>query len=229
MNDLNSDAAKSGNEASGRYSHVVPHNTGFSLELPKGGRLSVSASSIVDFVVLNKHDVKDAFDQATTIGVANSVFIGVGDSLYSKNLVKLMTIVSDDYEGNHDLQLGPCSSKAYDYMFEVFGGAEDGSSNAFAVKSRDDLPPHGCKDNLKKALSPYEVEERDIPAAFNLFQCYEVRPDGELVRHVEEHRIDNKRSRVEFEANHDVIVAMSACPEIRSTGQEVHLEWTDAI
>src|SRR6185295_3875831 len=146
-------------------SEIVPKNSGAAFELKKGRRLRIAGKSIVDFVAFNLQDLTERFDQARTKTNQVKIFISTGDVLYSKRNNPMMTIVADTFtEGRHDLQKGMCSRRRFQMV------AEGQSRRVFAEgvdinpKRVEDIPDHGCWENLSNALKPWQISPDDVPS-----------------------------------------------------------------
>jgi len=206
-------------------SAVIGKNSGAAFQLNKGQRLRIAGKTIVDFVAFNLHDLSERFDQARTKTNQVKIFISSGDVLYSKRNNPMLTIVADTFtEGRHDLQKGMCSRR----RFEMVARGE--SKRVFAEgvdinpKKADEIPDHGCWENLSDAVKPWNIAPDDVPSPFNIFQC--MRIDAEtgvmydtMVRPKDEAYID-------FRAEMDLLVAASACPE-SGRGQAIRVEIYD--
>ena len=99
----------------------------------------------------------------------------------------MLTIVQDTFtEGRHDLQKGMCSRKRFEMVAEgtakrVF--AEGGDINP---KKTEEIPDHGCWENLSSALRPWNISPDDVPSPFNIFQCMRIDPEtGEVLECLE--------------------------------------------
>src|SRR5262245_30772203 len=139
-------------------SEAVAKNSGAGLEVRKGQRLSIEGRSIVDFVAFNLQDLTERFDQARTKTNQVKIFISTGDILYSKRNNPMLTIVEDSFtEGRHDLQKGMCSRKRFEMV------AQGQAKRIFAEgvdinpKSAEEIPDHGCWENLSAALKPWNI------------------------------------------------------------------------
>ena len=206
-------------------SHVVAKNSGAACELKKGQRSRIAGKSIVDFVAFNLHDLTERFDQARTKTNQVKIFISTGDILYSKRNNPMLTIVQDTFqEGRHDLQKGMCSRKRFQMV------AEGQSKRVFAEgvdinpKKAEEIPDHGCWENLSNAVKPWNISSDDVPSPFNIFQCMRIDPDtgimyDTLIRPKDEAHVD-------FRAEMDLLVAASACPE-SGRGQAIRVEIYD--
>src|SRR5918992_6098075 len=156
-------------------SRVVAKNSGAAFEVKKGQLLRIAGKSIVDFVAFNLHDLNERFDQARTKTNQVKIFISTGDVLYSKRNNPMLTIVEDTFkEGRHDLQKGMCSRKRFEMV------AQGSAKRVFAEgvdinpKKREEIPDHGCWENLSAAVKPWNIAPDDIPSPFNIFQSFSV-------------------------------------------------------
>lgn len=203
-------------------SKIVPKNSGAALELKKGQRLRVAGKSIVDFVAFNLADLSERFDQARTKTNQVKIFISTGDILYSKRNNPMLTIVEDTFtEGRHDLQKGMCSRKRFEMV--AWGQSKRVFAEGVDINPRkaEDIPDHGCWENLSDAVKPWNILPDDVPSPFNIFQCMRIDPDTGVMYDT---TIRPKgEAHVDFRAEMDLLVAASACPE-SGRGQAIRME-----
>lgn len=203
-------------------SETIPKNSGRAFVLRKGQTIRVAGRSVVDFVAFNLHDVTERFDQARTKTNQAKIFISTGDQLISKLNQPMLTIIEDTFvEGRHDLQKGMCSRKRFELVAE--GKAQRNFAEGVDPnpKRPEDIPDHGCWENLSRALEPWDIAPQDVPSPMNIFQTMKIDPDtGKLfdtfIRPKEEAHVD-------FKAEMDCLVALSACPE-SGRGQAIRVE-----
>src|SRR5258706_7428746 len=203
-------------------SAVVAKNSGVAFEVKKDQRLRIAGKSIVDFVAFNLHDLTERFDQARTKTNQVKIFISTGDVLYSKRSNPMLTIVADTFtEGRHDLQNGMCSRKRFEMV------AKGQAKRIFAEgvdinpKKPEEIPDHGCWENLSNAVKAWKIAPDDVPSPFNIFQCMRIDPDtgtmyDTMIR-------PKNEAYVDFRAEMDLLVAASACPE-SGRGQAIRVE-----
>ena len=206
-------------------SEVIPKNSGRAYIVKKGQRLRIAGKSIVDFVAFNLDELTERFDQARTKTNQVKIFITTGDALFSKRNNPMLTIVEDTFtEGRHDLQKGMCSRKRFEMV------AQGKAKRVFAEgvdinpKTPEQIPDHGCFENLSDALKRWKIAPDDIPSPFNIFQCMRIDPEtgimyDTMIRPKEEAHVD-------FRAEMDCLVAASACPE-SGRGQAIRVEIYD--
>ena len=204
---------------------VVPKNSGAAFEVKKGQRLRIAGRSIVDFVAFNLDDLNERFDQARTKTNQVKIFISTGDTLFSKRNNPLLTIVEDTFtEGRHDLQKGMCSRKRFEMV------AQGQAKRVFAEgvdinpKKPEEIPDHGCWENLSAAVKPWNISPDDVPSPFNIFQC--MRIDSETGTMYDTMIRPKEEAHIDFRAEMDLLVAVSACPE-SGRGQAIRVEIFD--
>jgi len=191
----------------------VPRNSGFAFELKKNDLVRVTGVVVVDFVVFNLHNVRERFDQARTKSNHSKIFLTAGDSLYSKLNNELMKIEEDTFtRGRHDLQYGGCSHRRW------LVAAERGELDKLYGRpvKLEDLPDHGCWENLSAAVRPYGIEPEDVPSPFNIFQDMKI--DGETGKMTHSPVRATNGERITLRAAMDVLVALSACPDFIAGG-----------
>lgn len=192
---------------------TVPPNTGWAGDLKKSQLIRITGTTTVDFVAFDRHNLRERFDQARTKVYNTKIFISTGDKLMSKSNKHMMTIIEDKYvEGTHDLQKGMCSA----YRYQLF--KQEGRIKEYYLGDVE-IPDHGCWENLSEALKPYGIAPEDIPSPFNLFQTMKI--DGTTGR-LEHTKIRPKLGTyIDLRAEMDLVVALSACPDIVVGGKSV--------
>jgi uncharacterized protein YcgI (DUF1989 family) len=185
----------------------------------------VAGRTIVDFVAFNLHDLRERFDQARTKTNQTKIFVSEGDQLISKLNNPMLTIVGDTFkEGKHDLQKGMCSRKRFELVAQGLAKRTFAEGVDLNPKNPEEIPDHGCWENLTEALKPWNISPEDIPSPFNIFQAMRIDPDtgamlDTMIRPKEEAHVD-------FRAEMDCLVAVSACPE-SGRGQPIRVEIFD--
>lgn len=201
---------------------TVPKNSGYAVTVMQGQCVRVAGRSVVDFVAFNLHDLTERFDQARTKTNQAKLFISTGDQLLSKDNNALLTIVADTFEeGRHDLQKGMCSRKRFELVAAGLAQRNFIEGVDPNPKRPEDIPTHGCYENLSEAVRPWDIAPVDIPSPFNIFQTMRFDPDtgaifDTFVRPKDEAHVD-------FRAEMDCLVAVSACPE-SGRGQAIRVE-----
>ena len=188
---------------------MMPFNTGASFKVLKGQSIRVEGRTTADTVAFNLHNLKERFDQARTKVAQAKIFLSTGDRLLSKLNNTMLTITASTWtDGKHDLQKGMCSKSTYDLMrgplFDTYRLGE-----VFGI-TREQLPPHGCYENIAHGVKGYDIIPEDIPSPFNIFQDMEI--DGKTGRMDMTNRMPDKPEHVDLRAEMDCLVGISACP-----------------
>jgi hypothetical protein len=192
----------------------VPHNTGWSAEMKQGQIIRITATTTVDFVFFKLQNLRERFDQARTKVYNMTLFVTAGHKLMGRNNQHMMTILADRFkEGTHDLQKGMCSG----YRFQL--AKQEGRLGEYYPRQISEIPDHGCYENLSKALASYGIIPEDIPSPFNLNQHMKI--DG--VTGKMEHTQVRPRpgNYMDIRAEIDLLVALSACPDLPVGGKPV--------
>lgn len=202
---------------------VIPYNTGRAYILKKGQLIRIIGRSTVDFVAFNLHNLNERFDQSRTKSNQAKIFISRGDVLISKQNNTMLSILEDTWPGRHDLQKGTCSRKRHEMVFR--GEAKRprwGASQQQTEERWEDLPPHGCWENLTEALKEWNISADDIPSPFNIFQ--NMRIDGETGQMWWDTILPPEDAYIEMRGEMDLLVAGSHCPSGKgmSTRIQIH-------
>jgi uncharacterized protein YcgI (DUF1989 family) len=204
---------------------VVPKNSGRAYVVKKGQRLRIAGRSIVDFVAFNLRDLQERFDQARTKTNQVKIFISTGDTLFSKRNNPMLTIVEDTFkEGRHDLQKGMCSRKRFEMVAE--GSAKRIFAEGVDINPQkpEEIPDHGCWENLSTAVKPWNIAPDDVPSPFNIFQCMRINAETGIM--YDTMIRPKNEAHVDLRAEMDCLVAVSACPE-SGRGQAIRVEIYD--
>jgi uncharacterized protein YcgI (DUF1989 family) len=192
----------------------VPYNTGWAGELKKGHAIRITATTTVDFVCFRLENLRERFDQARTKVYNMKLFITAGDKMMGRNNQHMMTIIHDgNKEGTHDLQKGMCSG----YRFQL--AKQEGRLGEYYPRQIDEIPDHGCYENLSRALAPYGIIPEDIPSPLNLNQHMKI--DGTTGRMEHTQVRPKPGSYVDMRAEMNLLVAFSACPDLPVGGKPV--------
>jgi uncharacterized protein YcgI (DUF1989 family) len=196
----------------------VPYNTGWAGDIKKGQVVRITATTTVDFVCFRRENLKERFDQARTKVYNGKIFIATGDKLMGRNNQHMMTIVENtNREGTHDLQKGMCSG----IRFQL--AKKEGRLREYYHRDYKDeeIPDHGCYENLSRALAPYGIEPEDIPSPWNLNQHMVIDGKTGKMEHTTVRAMPG--SYVDLRAEMDLLVALSACPDMPVGGQPLDL------
>jgi uncharacterized protein YcgI (DUF1989 family) len=196
----------------------VAHNTGWSAEMKTGQIIRITATTTVDFVFFKAQNLCERFDQARTKVYNMTIYVTAGHKLMGRDNQHMMTILYDGNKvGTHDLQKGMCSG----YRFQL--AKQEGKLRDYYHRDYKDeeIPDHGCYENLSRALAPYGIAPEDIPNPFNLNQHMKI--DGVTGRMDHTTVRPKAGSYMDLRAEMDLLVAFSACPDMPVGGKPVDL------
>ena len=189
----------------------IPPRSGAAFRLNKGQRLRVidpQGEQVSDLLAFNATDTAEVISSGRTLDYASKIYLTTGDPLYS-NRSNVMLRILEDTVGRHDFLLTPCSK------------------DTFRIIYGDEHPHRGCFGNLAEALAPYAIGPDQIPTAFNVFMNVTIDQDGVLA-------VEPPKSKagdhVLFEAEQDLIVALTACSALQSNNyafKPIHYEISD--
>ena len=182
-----------------RAIEIAPRS-GVGFVLQRGQVLSVidpCGRQVADLLAYNATDIAEVLSSGRTLDYASKLFLSTGDTLYSNRSTPMLRIARDDV-GRHDFLLTPCSKDT----FRIIYGDTD--------------PHQGCFGNLAAALAPWGVTPDMIPTAFNCFMNVVV--DGYSGALTVEPPLSEAGDRIEFVAEMDLIIGLTACSALQSNG-----------
>ncbi len=192
----------------------VPYNTGWVGEMKQDQVIRITATTTVDFVCFRRQNLHERFDQARTKVYNMKLFPTTGDKLMGRNNQHMMTILADGFkEGTHDLQKGMCSG----HRFQL--ARKEGRLGEYYPRQINEIPDHGCYENLSKVLAPYGIIPEDIPSPMNINQHMKI--DG-VTGKMEHTQVRPKTGNyMDLRSEMDLLVAFSACPDLAVGGLPV--------
>jgi uncharacterized protein YcgI (DUF1989 family) len=174
--------------------HVIQAGHGFALLVKKGQTIRITdleGQQVTDLLAFDAADVAHRFSRAQTKKLNARIWISTGHVLYS-NLCKPMLRIGHDTVGKHDMQFSPC-------------GPEDNLIRFGKPGART------CIGNLLEVLKPYEINRNAINEPFGIFFNMEIDTQGECKTRPP---LSKAGDFVEFEACMDLLVGLSACPQV---------------
>lgn len=179
--------------------HNIPPQTGTAFTLKKGQKLKVIdplGEQVSDMVLFNAEDIREKISSGKTLDFEETILITQGNFLWSNRSRKMMEILQDT-NGRNDFLLAPCSPETFQIMY-----------------NNPDYHP-SCFENLYKNLEPYNIQPDDVPTAFNIFMNVQFATNGKLSVLPP---LSGPGDYVLFEAQMDLIVALTACSAEDSNG-----------
>lgn len=186
----------------------IEKQTGKAFTLKKGQKLKVidpMGSQVSDMVLFNAEDVREKISSGKTLDFEESILISTDNYLWSNRSNKMMKIL-EDTNGRNDFLLAPCSPETFQIMYEHTGYHPS------------------CFENLYTNLKPFDIEPDDVPTAFNIFMNVQFDANGKISVLPP---LSKAGDFVIFEAQMDLIVALTACSAEDSNGgsfKPIHYE-----
>lgn len=191
--------------------HKINPQSGVAFTIKKGQKLKVidpKGGQVSDMVLFNAEDIREKISSGKTMDFEESILITHGNYLWSNRSRKMMKIL-EDTNGRNDFLLAPCSPETFQIMY-----------------NNPDYHP-SCFENLYTNLERFGIEPDDIPTAFNIFMNVVFDESGKL-------KVLPPTSVAQdfvlFEAEMDLIVALTACSAEDSNGgtfKPIHYEIID--
>ena len=175
------------------HRQVVPPRGGAAFLIARGQRFRITdleGQQVSDLVVFSKDDPTERLSQGNTRKLNTTWLLSTGHRLYSTKCRPLLTIVADTV-GRHDLQSSACSPYDYPIRFGITGHPS-------------------CLAILRDVLGPHRIPEHLIPDPFNVFMNTVVADDGRIEVRAP---LSKPGDYIEFAADMDCLVAMTACPQ----------------
>lgn len=172
---------------------VIPRCEGRAFEVLKDQFfrvIAIEGKQVGDMTLLNLHDFRERFNAPVSCSMNGRTFRRVKVLYSGPPNFHLMLSTVEDKHGVHWVH-GRCNQRMYKRL-----GIENHRS---------------CHDNIVEALRPYGIGEHEVPFdTMNIFMVVDVDGDG---RYTFRPPIIEKGDYVEYRAEMDVLVAISACPD----------------
>ena len=172
---------------------VIPGASHGSLRLDTGESLritNIEGSQVVDLWAFSPLDTSEFLSNEHTRSCLQKLIPAVGDSLYTNQRRKVLTITADSSPGCHDLLLSACDEQRYALL------GHDGYHK-------------NCADNLRAEMEAIRAALPEIPSPFNIFQNVTIGPGGGL--QIDPPLVEPGQS-VTLRAEMPALIVMSACP-----------------
>ena len=174
--------------------HTIPARSGKAAPVSRGRKVKVvntHGQQVVDTWAFAQRDLREFMSMEHTRATLTKMRPEAGDALYSNRRRPILTLVEDTSPGAHDTLMAACD----DYRYGLLGCTEYHDN---------------CTDNLAAALYELGLTPPETPSPLNLFMNIPWDDDGGLAFAAP---VSKEGDYVLFEANLDVIVAFSACPQ----------------
>ena len=153
--------------------------------------INTHGEQVVDTWAFSRHNLREFMSMEHTRATLVKINPHLGDHLYSNHRRPILTLVEDTSPGIHDTLMAACD----DYRYRLLGCTEYHDN---------------CTDNLAAALNELGLEPPETPSPLNLFMNIPWTAKGELAF---EPPMTRPGDYVVLEAQIDVVIAFSACPQ----------------
>ena len=173
---------------------TIPARSGMAALVAGGQKIKVvntHGQQVVDTWAFTQRDLREFMSMEHTRATLTKMRPEVGDALYSNRRRPILTLVEDTSPGVHDTLIAACD----DYRYGLLGCTEYHDN---------------CTDNLAAALYELGLTPPETPSPLNLFMNIPWEEGGRLTFAAP---VSKAGDHVLFEANLDVVVAFSACPQ----------------
>lgn len=159
--------------------------------------LDLEGNQAVDTLFFNANDVRERYSATDTIRAQGQLYLSAGTKLLSNDGREMLHIVADTC-GRHDTLGGACAAESNQVRYGL-----------------SKWPMHSCRDNFLLAIANADVElgKRDLTSNINFFMNVPVTADGRLSF---ADGISGAGKYVELEAQMDVLVLVSNCPQLNN-------------
>ena len=188
--------------------YKIPKQKGAAFTLAKGQKLKVidpEGKQVSDMVLFNKDDIREKISSGKTLDFEENILITKDNYLWSNRSNRMMRIL-EDTNGRNDFLLAPCSPETFKIMY-----------------GHEGYHP-SCFENLYTNLEPFGIAPDEVPTAFNVFMNVQFAADGKLSVLPP---LSQAGDYVLFEAQMDLVVALTACSAEDSNGgsfKPIHYE-----
>lgn len=160
--------------------------------------LDLEGNQAADTLFYSLDDPSERYSAFDTLREQGNIYLTAGSKLISNRGNCMLEIVADTC-GRHDTLGGACATES--------------NTVRYALERKG---MHACRDSWMLAVARHEefgVSKRDITHNINFFMNVPVTPEGGLTF---EDGISGAGKYVEMQANMDVIVLLSNCPQLNN-------------
>ena len=185
-------------------SEVCPAGEAWMCEVKQGQYFRIvdlEGNQAVDTLFISAENPEERYSATDTLAMNRQIYLEKGTTLYS-NLARPMAVIHDDNCGRHDTLGGACSCESNTVRY-----------------AHDTYPMHSCRNNFMYALAKNPValkhglNVRHIGPNINFFMNVPVTADGHLKF---DDGISAAGKYVEIQAQMDLIVLISNCPQLNN-------------
>lgn len=160
--------------------------------------VDLQGNQAADTLFYNRKDTAERYSAMDTIREQGNIYLTAGTKLYSNEGRVMLRIVADTC-GRHDTLGGACATES--------------NTVRYALEKKC---MHACRDSWMRAIvenEQFAISKGDITHNINFFMNVPVTPDGGLTF---EDGISQAGKYVELQAEMDVILLISNCPQLNN-------------
>ncbi|HEY3068397.1 MAG TPA: urea carboxylase-associated family protein [Methylomirabilota bacterium] len=173
---------------------TIPARGGVAARAQAGQRITIvntHGTQVVDAWAFNARDVTEWMSMEASRAWFMKLAAAVGDSFITNQRRPILTLVADTSGCAHDTLMAPCDAPRYDLL---------------GVKGYHD----NCRDNLHAALAQLGITIPATPPSLNVFMNIPWTAEGRLAWG---EPVSTPGSYAVFQAEMDLVIAFSACPQ----------------
>jgi uncharacterized protein YcgI (DUF1989 family) len=173
---------------------TIPARSGAAAHVKAGQTIKIintHGDQVVDTWAFSTANLKEFMSMEHTRPHILRITPKVGDSMLTNQRRPILTILEDTSGGVHDTVIAACDKYRYKFL-----GVEQYHDN--------------CTDNLYAGMKELGLEPPEVPSPLNLFMNIPVKEDHSLSF---DPPVSSPGSYVVFEAEMDLVIAFSACPQ----------------
>jgi uncharacterized protein YcgI (DUF1989 family) len=192
-----------------KASGTIPARRGIAFEVRKNQKVKIintHGSQVLDTWAFDLSDMNNYMSMEHSRSATSRIIPQVGDTYVSITFTPMLKILADTSPGVHDTLMCCCSKRTYERL---------------NVKGYHD----NCQDNFHSALAGVGRSFPVTPGPLNLFMNFPFSSEGKITR---EPPASKPGDYILFEAQTDLLMVISACPQDITSVNGIGKQPTDA-
>jgi hypothetical protein len=141
---------------------IIPPQQGMAFSVTKGQFIriiDIEGKQVADFMAINSQDNTEIFSSGVTLDCNGSIYLRIGDYLYSNKYNKLLEL-TEDKVGKHDLLHPTCSMRMYETQYKI-----------------QNIHP-SCHENIRMGFEKFGIPYATLQTPFNIFMNTAIDSEG---------------------------------------------------
>jgi hypothetical protein len=171
---------------------IIPPQQGKAFRVTQGQFvkiIDIEGKQVADFMAINSQDYTEIFSSGVTMDCNGSIYLRIGDYLFSNKYNKLLEI-TEDKVGRHDLIHPTCSRRMYETQYKIYN-----------------IHP-SCHENIQRGFEKYDILYDTLQTPLNIFMNTAVDSEGAI-------KINSPVSKpgdyIVLKACCDLVISVAAC------------------